>query len=43
MAVGDCSGAGGAIGLADAVPCHHVNASFLLNNTITFNGNGPRG
>jgi hypothetical protein len=38
VAVGDCSGAGSAIGLQDAVPCEQVHANFTLAKTITFNG-----
>jgi beta-glucosidase len=38
VAVGDCSGAGAAIGLPDAHPCEQTQARFALLNTIEFNG-----
>ena len=36
--VGDCSGAGSAIGLRDAVPCEQASANVTLPSTIRFNG-----
>jgi hypothetical protein len=38
VAVGECSGAGGVIGLDDAVPCLQQNTSFIVPQTIIFNG-----
>jgi hypothetical protein len=36
--VGDCSGAGSAIGLRDVVPCEQARANVTLPTTIQFNG-----
>ena len=36
--VGDCSAAGSAIGLPDPTPCTQRNSSFIVPNTIVFNG-----
>ena len=38
VAVGDCSGAGEAIGLKNAVPCAQQAARFTVAETISFNG-----
>lgn len=36
--VGDCSGAGAAIGLPDAVPCAQQRGNFTIPNSVYFNG-----
>ena len=38
VVVGDCSGAGEAIGLKNAIPCTQQGASFPVAETIVFNG-----
>ena len=36
VAVGDCSGAGSAIGLVDAVECHQQHTHFMVRENIVF-------
>ena len=41
IALGDCSGAGSAIGLADSdavPPCNQQHLNFTIQQTVSFNG-----
>eukprot|EP01043_Picozoa_sp_COSAG02_P028473 COSAG02_NODE_1727_length_11182_cov_40.189209_1_plen_61_part_00 len=38
VVIGDCSGAGAAIGLPDALPCEQERVNFTVPNSVYFNG-----
>ena len=40
VAVGDCSAAGSALGLQDAVPCEQQRANMTIAKTVVFSGKG---